>query len=432
MFTLGPHELIIGLGSNSADALTRLRRARACLRARFKLKRSSALYESDALLPEGAPPEWNRPFLNAACLVETTEADPQALVRILKEIERELGRVEAPRWAPRLIDLDLLAWGRADHRCERVSVPHAGLFERPFALMPALECANVSAPHQWRYLTEDEIPQRTRPAQVGWSELVGILNATPDSFSDGGRLSSLDALESAARRLVADGATVLDLGAESTRPGATPVDVDEEITRLMPAFETLTGLRRELGFKLSLDSRHAATAEWALEHYAPDWLNDVEGFTEPRYEDLAVRSGAELVFMHSLGVPPTPARRLDPAGDPIDELSNWAMARIESLVVKGARAERLIFDPGLGFGKTPAQNIAITRSAERFSALPSRVLFGHSRKRFLDPMNAVAAAERDLETAIVSAGLAKAGVDYLRVHAPAVQARAVRLGTRPG
>lgn len=439
MFTLGARELIIGLGSSSTDALEQLRRARARLRAHpaFRLLACSPIYESDALLPPGAPESWQGRYLNAACRLELTgELSALEIVRALKAVERDLGRREAPRWAPRLIDLDLLAWGGPAVSSAEVTVPHPGLAERPFACLPALDCAGPgrakpsAEASAWRFAPPEQVPLRTRVASAFWPELVGILNLAPDSFSDGRAERSPAELEATVRKMAGEGATVIDVGAESTRPGASPVSPDEELRRLEPSLGTLSELRRLLGFKLSLDSRHPSTVLRVLERYPIDWLNDVGGFSEPAMVAAAKRSGCQLVAMHSMGVPPRRDAVMAPGVDPVSALLAWGESRIRELAGAGIDPGRVILDPGIGFGKTPAQNMELLARAGEMNKLGVKILIGHSRKGFLDPEALLPPEERELETAILSSRLDRAGVDYVRVHSPGLQARALRIGAR--
>lgn len=451
MFTLGADEIIIGLGSNSSDALEMLRRARRALRShpRFRLLSLSPIYLSEALLPKGAPPEWDIPYLNSACLLEWCDSDGSfgssneeiagSIVGILKDIESSMGRVEAPRWAPRKIDLDLLAWGRGEVKTAFVSVPHSGLMDRPFALLPALDCvrgrrgaSSDHPPHAWRFAPIDEIPQRTRIAPVNWPEVVGILNVTPDSFSDGRTHVDPSALERAVREMIAGGATVIDIGAESTRPGASEVSWRAELERLEAPLGVLTRLREELSFRLSLDSRHPETVAECMRRFPIDWVNDVEGFSNPKMIEVILDSKCQCVVMHSLGVPPSPNRVIPPSRDPVIEILTWGERRIQELAQRGIARDRMIFDPGIGFGKTASQNMELALRVQELGDLKTEILIGHSRKRFLDPEGQIPAASRDLETAILTAHLANRGVDYVRVHAPGIQARALRLGSRLG
>lgn len=436
MFTLGPHEAIIGLGSNSSNALEMLRRARSEIRRHkdFNLRVSSPIYESDALLPSEAPLDWNSPYLNAACLVEiagTQSADE--ILEVLKKIEVSLGRIPAPRWAPRPIDLDLLCWGGSNVRTDSVTIPHASLMERPFALLPALDCLRFKDPishHPWRYSRPELIPLRTRPAFATWPELVGVINLTPDSFSDGGSIRKSSDLEIQVKRLLEEGATLIDIGAESTRPGAARISWQEEVRRLNVFIDGLAELKREFYFKISLDSRNPETVAWCLGKIPLDWINVVDGLIYPQIAEIAARSACDLIVMHSIETPPRPDSVMNPNQDAVTEILKWGNQRIDALTRKGISREKIIFDPGIGFGKTAAQNFQIISRFSELNLLKVRLLIGHSRKRFLDTTGTLNAQNRDLESAIVAAQIANSGVDYLRVHAPGVHSRALQLGAR--
>lgn len=439
--------VLLGLGSNTADRSTMMRRALRELgsgRHPFRLIAWSGGYQSDALLPDGAPASWNQPYLNLAALIETA-AEPAAVLGAVKAIERRLGRIPAERWSPRPIDIDLLADERFSFATETLSLPHRDLVARPFALLPAADLAPawpISAngtgttlgrlAAAWR--VPGAAPLDTRRVPVVLTDLVGILNLTPDSFSDGGQWTDAGAAIDHASRLAEAGATVIDLGAESTRPGAAAVGAEEEWRRLAPV---LTALRNRWpaggGPMLSVDTRHAVTAERAVGAGA-DWINDVTGLTDPAMIGAVRASSADLVVMHSLGVPPGPAR-LDPGSDPVDQLLAWGHDTLDRLGACGIDRGRVIIDPGIGFGKTADQTRVILAEIDRLRALGVRVLVGHSRKSFLGhwfPDLAGPAGDRDPESAALSQHLASAGADYLRIHDVVGTARAVRVGSLLG
>ncbi len=424
---------VLGLGTNLGDRLASLRMAVARLRALpdLRIDAVSPVYESDAMVPEGAPPDWGRPYLNLAVLARW--ADPaEGLLRTLKQIEADLGRRPRERWAPRVIDLDLLAFGRLALANGTLTVPQAGLSDRPFALLPFADVApgwrfpvatslagRTAAELAGRWSgTADQVPFRTRRTGLSLTEVVGIVNLTPDSFSDGGRLTDPAVALDHARRLVAEGATVLDLGAESSRPGAAAVDPAEEWRRLGPV---LRGLASGLPTALSVDTRHAATARRALDEGA-GWINDVGGLTDPEMVAVAAAARCRVVVMHSLGLPPTRDRVLPPERDPVDVLLEWGRETVERLDTAGVDPSRIVLDPGIGFGKTAEQSTAILRRAGRLLDLGARVLVGHSRKSFLTawlPASHPAAADpaaRDPESAWLAGHLAAQGVSYVRVH----------------
>jgi dihydropteroate synthase len=260
--------------------------------------------------------------------------------------------------------------------------------------------------------------------------LVGVLNLTPDSFSDGGRLlrrdgtADLAAVVDAARALVEAGADVLDVGGESTRPGAASVPAAVEIARTRPALEALA---KELSVPLSIDTRKAAVAQAALLAGARV-VNDVSGLRhDPALAEVAAAAGAALVLGHLRGEPATMQERIhfdDVVAEVAAELGE-AVARARAA---GCRGE-LVVDPGLGFGKRLAHNLALIANVgelRRRVGLP--VMLGPSRKRFLAELTGDAAPERDLATAIASGIAVFAGADALRIHDVAAARRARALG----
>lgn len=430
--------VVIGLGANLGDRVGTLRRAVQALRplaAAGTTLRVAPIYESEALLPPDACPDWDLPFLNTAVLL-TTSLEPGPVLDQLKAIEVTLGRQERSRWAPREIDMDVLAWGARQMSTERLTVPHAGLLERPFALFPLAylwpDWVHPQAGQSARRLAAG-LPFGSTSRCLRWGagdlvgpQWVGILNITPDSFSDGGNFQVPEDALRHGRLLAAQGAAVLDAGAESTRPGSEVVPAETEWRRLAPVLE---GLRETPGVLISLDTRHAEVARRGVQT-GVDWLNDVTGFETPSMLDLAASCAADLVVMHSLGIPPSGERTLDPAADPVAQLVEWAGKRLEVFRGAGIAEGRLIFDPGIGFGKTAEQSLELIRRAGEFvRAMPDqvRVLYGHSRKSCYSLYTDAPATARDQETVAASLHLARQGVDYLRVHNPEAHRRAWRV-----
>lgn len=246
------------------------------------------------------------------------------------------------------------------------------------------------------------------------TKLVGIVNVTPDSFSDGGKYMNAKAALAAAEQMMADGADIIDIGAESTRPGATPITHEEEWARLKDLLPQLVNIR------WGLDTRHPQTAAKALE-YGAHWINDVSGFSDPEMLDAVRDSDCRLVVMHSLTVPADKGNVM-PDGDTLTEISVWADTRMGYMAENDVGKERLIFDPGIGFGKTAAQSWEIVRNIEKFKVLGVPLFVGHSRKSFLSflpsPLRGEGweAVDRDKLTLQLSRELIAKGVDYLRVH----------------
>jgi dihydropteroate synthase len=244
------------------------------------------------------------------------------------------------------------------------------------------------------------------------TKLVGILNVTPDSFSDGGIY--LEPVQAAWRiaALRDDGADIIDIGAESTRPGAEPLDTREEWMRLRPALHAAVEMHVPV---ISVDTRHALTVERAITMGA-HWINDVGGFTDPDMLKVVKDADCKLVVMHSLGVPASPERTLPEQESAIEAVCAWARQAVERLMGEGIDRARIILDPGIGFGKNMMQSLEIVRRISELKTLGLPVMVGHSRKSFLSLFTDRPAAERDEETLILSEFLAVQRVDYLRVH----------------
>ena len=251
---------------------------------------------------------------------------------------------------------------------------------------------------------------------------MGIVNVTPDSFSDGGRHADPGAAVAHGLDLVAQGADILDVGGESTRPFSEPVDADEEWRRVG---EVVRRLAREAGVPLSIDTSKAAVATRALDVGA-EIINDVTGLEgDPAMIGVAVTSGAGVCAMHMQGTPRT--MQVDPRyGDVVAEIHGYLALRCAALLAAGIQLDRICLDPGIGFGKTHEHNIELMRRSATFLDLGTPILVGHSRKGFLTRMLKSASgreptdAERDAATAGAACQLASAGIQIVRVHAVSV------------
>jgi dihydropteroate synthase len=278
--------------------------------------------------------------------------------------------------------------------------------------------------------------------------LMGVVNVTPDSFSDGGRFLDAAAAVAHGRELVGEGADILDIGGESTRPGAQPVSVAEELRRVVPVIEGLATVvragARESSFthvQISIDTSKAPVAEAALGAGA-SLVNDVSAFRgDPAMAGLVADSGAECCLMHMRGEPRT--MQLDPRyGDVVAEVKAFLEERLRFAVGEGVAEERVLLDPGIGFGKTVAQNLELLRRLNELTELGRPLVIGTSRKAFLGWIAAGAAgikeppqARHRLAGTIASNVLAlERGASVFRVHdvAPVREALAVAAATLGG
>lgn len=253
-------------------------------------------------------------------------------------------------------------------------------------------------------------------------QIMGILNATPDSFSDGGRHHAPEAALNGARAMIAAGATILDIGGESTRPGAAPVPPADEIARIAPVIAALAGT-----VPISVDTRKAAVARAALEVGA-DLVNDISGFLyDPDLAALCAGRAVPVCVMHSKGDPQV--MQNDPRyADVLLEVYDFLAERVAALIAAGIPRARIVVDPGIGFGKTQSHNLALLRGLSLFHGLGCAILLGVSRKRFIGTIGGAEPAEARApgSIAVGLAGLAQ-GVQILRVHDVAETAQALRL-----
>jgi dihydropteroate synthase len=243
------------------------------------------------------------------------------------------------------------------------------------------------------------------------TELMGVVNVTPDSFSDGGLYLDPEAAIAHGRELAEAGAEILDVGGESTRPGAEPVGEKEELRRVVPVIRGLRGSR----FRISVDTSKAAVAAAALEAGA-EIVNDVTALRgDPEMASICAEHGASVTLMHMLGEPRT--MQEDPRyGDVVAEVKAFLAKRLEVAMAAGIEEDRVWLDPGIGFGKTGAHNMELLRRLGELRELGRPLVIGTSRKSFIGKVDG-SPADRRLGGTIASSILAAAeGADVLRVH----------------
>lgn len=251
-----------------------------------------------------------------------------------------------------------------------------------------------------------ELELRRRPL------VMGILNVTPDSFSDGGQHGDANAAILTALQMQADGADIIDIGGESTRPDSEPVAAEEELARVMPVIEGLAG---KLSIPISIDTSKAIVADAAAQGGA-EIINDVTGLEgDADMPRVATSHGIAVCVMHMRGTPQT--MQNDPSYENIvEEICDYLIARRDFCVAAGIAAQRICLDPGIGFGKTHQHNLQLLRATNRFVELGSPILIGHSRKGFIGKMLGDKDADRTAATLGVSLAVAAAGAHVIRVH----------------
>ncbi len=254
---------------------------------------------------------------------------------------------------------------------------------------------------------------KSRTLELGLKTLVmGIVNVTPDSFSDGGKHFEFDRAIEQARRMVDEGVDILDIGGESTRPDSEPVPLDVELKRVIPLIEAI---RSFTDTPISIDTTKAEVAQQALDLGA-DIINDVSSLRfDSHMADVASSSGAPLILMHMQGIPKT--MQQDPHyASLFSEMISFLEERIQYAVAHGVDRNQIIVDPGIGFGKTVTHNSLIIRNLEMFQALDRPLLLAASRKRFIGAILDRPVEEREIGTAVVNSFGIAAGAHIIRVH----------------
>ena len=246
-------------------------------------------------------------------------------------------------------------------------------------------------------------------------KVMGIVNVTPDSFSDGGRLCTVAAATAHAMRLLDQGADVVDIGGESTRPGAAPVNAAEEIARVVPVIKAIRAER--LGAVISIDTMKPDVARAAVAAGAAIW-NDVTALTHaPDSAAVAAELGCDVVLMHMQGGPQT--MQTDPLyDDVVVEVRDWLAARAQAAMAAGVARDQIWLDPGIGFGKTAAHNLALTAHLDQLTALGFPVLYAASRKRTIEAVDPTATDPTDRLGGSLALALegARRGAAMVRVH----------------
>ncbi|KAA8529315.1 hypothetical protein F0562_033886 [Nyssa sinensis] len=444
-------EVVIALGSNVGDRLHNFNEALQLMKkSGIHITRHGCLYETEPAYVTDQPL-----FLNSA-VRGITKLGPQELLGVLKKIEKDLGRTDGIRYGPRPIDLDILFYGKFKINSETLTIPHERIWERVFVMAPlmdllgsAIDSDTVASWHSlsvhsgglfgsWEKLGGESLIGKDglkRVLPVGnrlwdWSErtsVMGILNLTPDSFSDGGKFQSVEAAVSQVRLMVSEGADIIDLGAQSTRPMASRFSAEEELDRLIPVLEAVLKMPEVEGKLLSVDTFYSQVASEAVSKGA-HLVNDVSGGQlDSNIFSVVAGLGVPYVAMHMRGDPSTMQNSENLQYDDVcKEVASELYLRVNDAELSGIPAWRIIIDPGIGFSKKTEHNLDIlmglptirTEIARKSLAVShAPILIGPSRKRFLGEIcDRPAAVERDPATvASVTAGVL-GGANIVRVH----------------
>ncbi|XP_006856417.2 folate synthesis bifunctional protein, mitochondrial isoform X1 [Amborella trichopoda] len=446
-------EVIIAMGSNVGDRIQNFNKALSLMKkSGIKITRHACLYETEPAYVTDQPL-----FLNSA-IRGLTKLGPRDLLHALKTIEKDLGRTEGIRYGPRPIDLDILFYGKIRVDSDILKIPHERIWERPFVVAPLTDLLGSTESNEivnswhsfcvekggifeaWEKLGgEGSIGREGGPRRVipigrnclwDWSkktQIMGVLNITPDSFSDGGKFISAKNAVSQVQKMALDGADIIDIGPQSTRPMASKVSPEEELDRLIPVIEEVTKLPEIEGKILSVDTFYSEVAMEAVKK-GVHIVNDVSGGQlDPKMLPLVAELGVPCILMHMRGDPITMQNDSNTFyNDVCKEVAVELGSRVEEAESCGIPMWRIIVDPGIGFSKRDEHNMEILMGLKDFSKelscqslASSRVplLVGPSRKGFLgricEHKNAL---EREAATiAAVTTGIL-GGANIVRVH----------------
>lgn len=378
-------EVCLSLGSNLGNRIKNLQQALSCIKSFFLIRKISHIIETKALLLPDSAKDWNIPYCNMVVRGETN-LSPQELLVQIKKVEENLGRdLKAPRWSPRIIDIDIIYYENIYINNELLNIPHKEIKNRDF-LQYLLREIGYKEFYENNYSALNHF--------VITPKLVGILNITPDSFSDGGKFFSVKNAELQARKLYKDGATLIDIGAQSTRPGYKEVPPKVEIKRLSETLERC----KDISESICIDTYSDEVAEYVIKKHNIKWINDQNSsFTSKTIKMFAENDIKLIIMLKGTNI-------------------SWFKSRINELTNLGIKSENIIVDPGIGFGKSAMQSLNFIKNIRRIKNLGHEIFIGHSRKSFISQLSIAPAPERDIETIAISDFLAKAGVDYLRVH----------------
>ncbi len=422
------------IGSN-INPVQNINKALVLIESFSKILDTSFLYESEPMYNTN-----QSKFLN--CVVKIScHLSPLDLLKSIKQIEIDLGRSDTGINGPRPIDIDIMYFNEVSFDSELLKIPHIGIKEREFVLRPMVDiaplfvhptiCRNQKKLLDLLMQTQKSTCQRIIPINgtymtLASTKIMGIVNRTPDSFSDGNNLSLIETVDNI-NRMVSNGADIIDIGGQSTRPGADDVGLEEECNRVLPLLEKLS-----ITTPISIDTYRPKVAERAIQLGA-SMINDVTACKDPQMLHVIKKYKVPIVLMHMRGTPKTMSQQCDYNDKTLENVQKELTESVKIAINYGIPRWLIIVDPGLGFAKNVKQNIELIKlksnliddiafgskngvfCCQIFKTFP--ILMGPSRKGFIGEMsNEPIAKDRQFGTAAVVTVCIENGCDIIRVH----------------
>lgn len=384
-------KIILALGSNLGNRLQNIRDAIDNIKKIAKIKTSSVIFETEAIVPKNAPQDWNKPYLNIV-LVVTSNMTAFKFLSEIKSIETTLGRsLSSERWSPRPIDIDILFYENKTVMTEELTIPHKQIQNRAF-IRSLLNFIG------FRFSDNDCIKYTPLRSLTLEPKFVAVVNTTPDSFSDGGcfldQSAALDRIKTCAKF----GATIVEIGGQSTRPGAKELSAREELKRVESILEAAMDCECNIG----IDTFHDEVAEIAIKQYGVKFISNVRGVFSNKTLQVISDYNTKIAVLFNRST--------------TNEIEPWYQETTKKTKQAGIKNENVILDIGIGFGKNALENWEIRAITQKLKQYQHEIMIGHSRKSFLRKLSNTPPAELDIHTLAISDMAAEIGIDYLRIH----------------
>ena len=397
------NKIYLGLGSNIGNNELNLKKAIKKLAENgIKLIKSSSLYVTKAQYYENQDD-----FLNQVIEVKT-KLSPFELLDTIEKIMSEMKRKRLIKYGPRIIDIDILFYKNIEINKKILTIPHKLMFERDFILKPLYELnkkiniKNKPIKH-WINLL------KLYSKQI---KIMGVLNVTSNSFSDGGKFDNLETGIKQFKKL-SKYSDIIDIGAESSRPGSLAISEKEELNKVIPLIKKIRKLNKEI--LISIDTKKSNVAKQALTAGA-DIINDITGMKNKQLRKVASDFNCPTIIMHMKGIPQTMQKNLKTNLDIIKEINDFFKNQIKICVADGIKKENIFIDPGIGFGKTFKDNITIIKNLDKFNIHNSQILIGLSKKSFFQKITNTLVSQRQEETLTANLISIQNGAKLIRVH----------------